>query len=54
MRTINDSLHKQIDLDEYTKRLTNTKKRVNNVLATILAIEVRVACHDCCFDCNFL
>jgi hypothetical protein len=40
MKAINDSLHKQIDLDEYTKRLTNTKKRVNSVLATILAIEV--------------
>lgn len=40
MRIINENLQKQIDLDEYTKRLLSCKKRVNNVLATVLAIEV--------------
>lgn len=42
MKIINENLQKQIDLDEYSKRLLAAKKRVNNVLATVLAVEVRV------------
>ena len=40
MRIINENLQKQIDLDEYSKRLLAAKKRVNSVLAMILAVEV--------------
>ena len=40
MKVINENLQKQIDLDEYSKRLLAAKKRVNGVLATILSVEV--------------
>jgi hypothetical protein len=42
MKVINENLQKQIDLDEYSKRLLAAKKRVNSVLATILSVEVRM------------
>ena len=40
MKIINEFQQKNVDFDEYTKKLGQIKKRVQGIHATILAVEV--------------